>query len=124
MSMSTARAGFSEQTAFGNSVTVNLIDETPGDSTFGQVVGTAMTGPTGHFTVNLTNINAFGGDIHVRVYVLTATGTLRQTASSTTLGGVAAQTAVAGVAANQRIYVWVFGYDFAVGSYDMAITLS
>ena len=51
--------GFSEQTAFGNMVTVNLIDETTGDTTFGQVVGTATTDATGHFTVNLTNA-AFG----------------------------------------------------------------
>ena len=52
-------SGFSEQTAFGNTVTVNLVDETPADSTFGQVVGTALTDATGHFTVDLTN-PAFG----------------------------------------------------------------
>jgi len=52
-------SGFSEQTAFGNVVTVNLLDETPGGATFGQVVGFAQTDATGHFTVNLTN-PAFG----------------------------------------------------------------
>ena len=45
--------GFSEQTAFGNVVTVDLLDETPGDTTFGRVVGSALTDPTGHFTVSI-----------------------------------------------------------------------
>ena len=41
--------GFSEQTAFGNVVTINLIDETKTDATFGQVIGTGTTDAQGHF---------------------------------------------------------------------------
>src|SRR6202011_1662092 len=47
--------GVSELSAFGNTVTVNLIDETPGDidkitglPLFGQVIGTGQTDAMGH----------------------------------------------------------------------------
>ena len=45
--------GYSEQTAFGNDVTINLLDQTPGSPTFGQVIGTGKTDSFGHFRVQV-----------------------------------------------------------------------
>ncbi len=45
--------GYSEQTAFGNDVTIRLIDQTPDSPTFGQVVGVGKTDEFGRFlTIN------------------------------------------------------------------------
>ena len=57
-------SGFSEQTAFGNAVTVNLLDLTGTAATnpnFGKVIGSAPTDPTGHFTVQV-NAGVFTTD--------------------------------------------------------------
>jgi large repetitive protein len=45
--------GLSEQSAFGNTVTINLIDETPTDATFGQIIGTGTTDASGRFAVRV-----------------------------------------------------------------------
>ena len=53
--------GLSEQSAFGNTVTVNLIDQTPGSATFGQVIGTGSTNAAGRFAVQI-NAGVFKAD--------------------------------------------------------------
>jgi hypothetical protein len=53
--------GLSEQSAFGNTVTINIIDQTVGDATFGQVIGTGSTDATGHFAVQI-NTGVFKSD--------------------------------------------------------------
>jgi hypothetical protein len=81
--------------------------------------------PTGGtFDVNLTNIQAGGGDIHVRVFKLNANGTLTEVASSTLLGGVAIQGAAAAVAPGATVYVWVYGFNFAQGTYNLNVNLT
>ena len=53
--------GLSEQSAFGNTVTINLIDQTPGSATFGQVIGTGSTNAAGRFAVQI-NAGVFKAD--------------------------------------------------------------
>jgi hypothetical protein len=81
--------------------------------------------PTGGtFDVNLTNIQAGGGDLHVRLFTLNANGTLTQVASSTLIGGVSIQGTAAAVGANSTVYVWVYGFNFAQGSYNLNVNLT
>jgi hypothetical protein len=78
----------------------------------------------GTFDVNLTNIQAGGGDIQVRVFTLNANGTLTEVASSTLIGGVSIQGAAAAVPPNSTVYVWVYGFNFAQGSYNLNVNLT
>jgi hypothetical protein len=78
----------------------------------------------GTFTVSLTNISAGGGDIHVRVLRLNADNTLTELGNSTRVGGFSSQQVSVGVNAGDEIYVWVYGFNFALGTYDMAVRLS
>jgi subtilisin-like proprotein convertase family protein len=45
--------GFSEQSAFGNTVTIDLLDLTPTDATFNQIIGTGSTDQRGFFSVQI-----------------------------------------------------------------------
>ena len=73
--------GFSEQTAFGNVVTINLLDLTPGaggtpvDPTTATVIGTATTDATGHFTVTVTRAFTTSGIKTIGVQAVNAAGT-------------------------------------------------
>lgn len=50
--------GYSEQTAFGNEVSVRLIDQTPGSATFGRVVGIGKTDEFGKFRIQIVKLDA------------------------------------------------------------------
>jgi hypothetical protein len=78
----------------------------------------------GTFNVNLTNIQAGGGDLHVRVFGWNSNGTLAELGNSTLVGGAAIQGTSVAVGAGQQIYVWVYGFNFAVGSYNMTVSLT
>jgi hypothetical protein len=81
--------------------------------------------PTGGtFDVNLTNIQAGGGDIQVRIFTVNANGSLSQVASSTLTGGVSIQGAAAPVPPNTSVYVWVYGFNFAQGTYNLNVNLT
>jgi subtilisin-like proprotein convertase family protein len=67
--------GFSEQSAYGNVVTINLLDETPGSPTFGQVIGTGQTDPNGHFVVQQTTPFTTDGTKVVGVQATDQSGT-------------------------------------------------
>jgi hypothetical protein len=77
---------------------------------------------SGVFTATLSNIRS-NGDLWVRVFVRNSNGTLTQLADSTLTGGVTTQQAATVVSAGEQIYVWVLGFNFATGLYDMAVTL-
>lgn len=79
-------------------------------------------GSSGTFNVNLSSINS-AGDLHVRVYRRVG-NVLVEIASSTQTGSVDSQAAAAGVSAGDEIYVWVFGFNFATGSYDLQVSLT
>ncbi len=53
-----------------------------------------------------------------------ANGTLTLVASSTQTGGVGTQLASAAITPGTPIYVWVFGFNFALGTYDLAISFT
>jgi len=73
--------GFGEQTAFGNTVTVNLLDLTPGanglpiDPNLATVIGTATTDATGRFTVQVTRPFTTPGVKTIGVQAVNAAGT-------------------------------------------------
>ncbi len=50
--------GYSEQTAFGNDVTIRLLDQTPGSATFGKVVGIGKTDEFGKFRIQIVKLDA------------------------------------------------------------------
>jgi hypothetical protein len=82
-------------------------------------------GASGTFTVSLTNINAGGGDLHVRVFRLNAANdTLTELGNSTQVGGFSSQQVAVGVNAGDEIYVWVYGFNFALGTYNLSVSLS
>jgi hypothetical protein len=95
-----------------------------GHPVFDQDWYTWTAGITGTFTSTLSNIQANGGDINERLFVQLPNGSLELLNSSTLLGGVPTQTASINVQAGQHIYVWVYGYDFALGTYDLSVNLS
>ncbi len=76
----------------------------------------------GVFNVTLSNITA-NGDIHVRVFRLNPNTTLTELGNST-LTGVTSQSVSVGVSAGQAIFVWVYGFNFAEGFYDMTVSLT
>jgi hypothetical protein len=79
---------------------------------------------SGTLNVTLNNISAFGGDLWLRVFELNSDNTLTQIGSSTVTGGVSVQTALESVTAGQEINVWVFGFNNAVGTYTLNVTLT
>jgi len=81
-------------------------------------------GTTGTFTVDVANIQANGGDLNVRVYTLNAQNTLIQLGSSRKLGGVRSQSVKVQVNAGEPLLVWVYGYNHALGSYDLGVNLA
>jgi hypothetical protein len=80
---------------------------------------------SGTWTVTLNNIQAGTCDLWLRMFILNpANNTLQQVASSTLTGGVATQSASAPVSSGDEVYAWVFGFNYATGSYDMNVRLS
>jgi hypothetical protein len=77
------------------------------------------TSVAGTFNVSLTSINAGGGDLHVRVFQQNANGTLTELGHGTLVGGFSQQGASVPVTAGEAIFVWVYGYNFAMGTYDL-----
>jgi hypothetical protein len=81
-------------------------------------------GASGTFTATLSNISASGGDIQERVFTLAGDGSLQELGASTLTGGVATQTVSVPVTVGEPLFVWVFGYNFALGTYSMTVNLS
>lgn len=84
---------------------------------------------SGTLAVNLSNIlirssRSSPGAIHVKAMQLVLAGVpvLERIASSETIG-TATQQFTVGVTAGQIIYLWVYGYDFSIGEYDMTVAL-
>jgi hypothetical protein len=73
--------------------------------------------------VSLTNISAGGGEVHVRAFHLTGNNTLSELGNGTQVGGFTHQGASVPVSAGDDIYVWVFGFNFALGMYDLSVNV-
>jgi hypothetical protein len=73
----------------------------------------------GTFSVTIGNIHANGGDLWLRVFRLNTNGTLTDIADSTHIGGVSTQSTAVVIPPGSVIYVWVFGFNFAQGSFDL-----
>jgi hypothetical protein len=92
---------------------------------------TFTTGDSGTLTVNLGEIQtyAFGptsqtgetGDIHLRVYRKVG-GALVEIGSSTNINANG-QSVNVNVSAGEQIYVWVYGFYFTQGVYDLILRL-
>src|SRR5207248_503516 len=80
-------------------------------------------GASGTLTVALSNIQS-AGDLQFRIYNVNGNGTLSQIAAGTNLGHLTSQAAGVNVSAGQSIIVYVSGFNFAVGSYDMTVALT
>jgi hypothetical protein len=79
-------------------------------------------GQSGTFTSTVSNIAASGGDLNERVYTL-INGNLFQLGSSVLLGGVTTQQVSVPVTAGEPIYVWVYGFNHALGTYTLTVSL-
>ncbi len=78
----------------------------------------------GTIGVSLTNISAAGGDLHVRVLLLLPDNALQELGNSTLIGGFTTQQVAVSVNAADKIYVWVYGFDFALGTYTLNVNLT
>jgi hypothetical protein len=78
---------------------------------------------SGTFNFNVTGIFS-DGDLWVRVFQLNADNTLTEIANSTLTGGATTQGGSVSVLAGQEIYVWVFGFNHALGTYVLADSLT
>lgn len=77
---------------------------------------------TGRLTVSLDNIIS-NGDIHFRLYRV-VNNTLIELGQSTLLGRVRTQRTTIDVNGGERILIWVYGFNFAQGDYDLNLTLT
>jgi hypothetical protein len=77
----------------------------------------------GTVTVTLDNVQAGSGDMHVQIYKL-ANGVLHQIGASRQVGGSLTQVVTANVAAGTNLMVWVYGYNFSRGIYDLTVSLT
>lgn len=81
-------------------------------------------GTSGTVTVSLNNIQTLnGGDLHLRIFKL-VNGTLVDLGSSTLTGGVSTQAVTFAAEAGAEYFVWVYGFNFEQGLYDMDIKFS
>jgi hypothetical protein len=76
---------------------------------------------SGTVTVTINNIVS-NGDLNTRVFTLNRLGTLIELGSST-LQGVTAQAVSVHVTAGEPLLVWVYGFNHALGTYDMTLDL-
>jgi hypothetical protein len=85
-----------------------------------------QAGISGTFTSTLTSINptTSGGDIHEKVFKLLGDGSLLQIGASTLIGGVSKQSVAVRVNVGDNLLVWVYGYKFALGTYDLNVSLT
>ena len=94
-----------------------------GDNTMDQDFYRWVVGASGTLSVTLSNILS-NGDIQFRLYKVNADNTLSEIASGTNYGGLTSQAGAAHVDAGENVILYVFGFNFAVGSYDMTVALS
>jgi hypothetical protein len=80
-------------------------------------------GHAGTFTATLSNIQAGFGDLHERIFRLLPDNSLQLLGSSTLTGGVATQSVSVQANAGDLLFVWVYGYNFAVGTYNLTVNL-
>jgi hypothetical protein len=78
---------------------------------------------TGTFTATLGNIQAGFGDLHERVFRLLPDNSLQLLGSSTLTGTVATQSVTVQANAGDMLFVWVFGFNFALGTYNLNVNL-
>jgi hypothetical protein len=93
------------------------------DGTVDQDWYTWQIPQSGLLTISLTNIQANGGDLWLRIFK-SANGALSEIANSTLTGGVSTQQAAVSVNAGDQIFAWVFGFNFALGFYTMNVSLT
>ena len=78
-------------------------------------------GSTGTLTVSIKYQSA--GDLDLRVFTVDANNTLIPLGSGLS-SGQSQQTVTAAIGGGMPILIWVFGFDFAQGSYDLNVSLS
>ena len=76
------------------------------------------------FHAVLTGIQAGGGDIHIRVFRRNGNNTLSEIGSSIQTGGFPSQGVTVAVSPGQEVYVWVFGFNYATGTYNLSVNLT
>ena len=109
--------------ALSGSISFNgLTIDIHADGTVDQDWYTWQMPQSGLLTASLTNIQS-GGDLWLRIFKEGSNGALSQIGSSTATG-VTSQQASVSVNASDQIFVWVFGYNFALGFYSLNAALA
>jgi hypothetical protein len=80
-------------------------------------------GQSGTFTASINYNTPDGGDLNMRVFTLSSQGVLIQLGSSLVQHS-ASQTVSVGVTAGEPLFVWVYGFDNAYGTYGLNVNLS
>jgi hypothetical protein len=81
-----------------------------------------VTASTGTFAATITYMPNGGGDLNMRVFTVDANNTLIQLGASLAQG-TNMQSVRVDVPAGVRLLVWVYGFNFAEGSYEMNLSL-
>jgi Beta-propeller repeat len=78
---------------------------------------------SGTLTGSLNNIQASGGDLQLRVYRKNSNNTLTQIGNAALAGGLSTQSGSMVVNAGDQLYLYVYGYNYATGFYDLGLAL-
>jgi hypothetical protein len=100
-------------------LTINLHTDGTDDQDWYQITTTQA----GTLSVSVNHI-ASGGDLWLRLFKVNSNGTLLEIGNSTLTGGVTTQLASVTVNAGDQIDIWVFGFNFALGFYDLGMSLA
>ena len=82
-----------------------------------------VAGESGTFTATIAYVASGAGDLNMRIYAVDANNTLIQLGAGLNLHTTFQQAFVAGVPAGMRLYVWVYGFNFAQASYEMNLKI-
>jgi photosystem II stability/assembly factor-like uncharacterized protein len=80
------------------------------------------TSQAGTFGAQITYVPLVGTDLHMRLFMLDASGVLHQIASSRNIGATLQSFAVR-VTAGETLLLWVYGFNHTQAGYNMAVDL-
>jgi hypothetical protein len=84
---------------------------------------TFIAGESGKFTATIAYVPLGAGDLNMRIYTVDANNTLIQLGAGLNLHTTFQQVSVSGVPAGMRLFVWVYGFNFAQASYEMNLKI-
>jgi hypothetical protein len=82
-----------------------------------------VAGAAGTFTATIAYVPSGAGDLNMRIFTVDANNTLIQLGASLNLRTTFQQVSIVGVPVGMRVFVWVYGFNFAQASYEMNLKM-